>query len=493
MINHQKRQPPTSSCPKPVTGRDLSEGAEKQRKAEREGSGEGQTIVQCAAREVPTPCLGVAFVALGPRSMARGRTAGPRGPNRGEAPEETKSEPRAKAAQQRPPRRRATLACRRRWTRARVRGPAGRGAAADGEATKAGISLQRLPRPPPPPSPPSLGACQGCARGSSSGLKRELGLALLEEADDLVGRSDASVVVCLDGLGAHLLLGEDHPLHVLVPNDRLRLLLRLEADVAQVAEVGPLLQHLEHLPLVHNLHPCSVDQGAALGHFEQQLLVDGLLGLRSQRHVQRHVLVLEEVRHGVHRLGAHFLDGVLRDVGVVGVQDHAEACCQLPHRPGDGPVAVEGDAAADELEAAGAVVVVAGACQHHAEHQLGDGVRVLPWGVHRRDRLRLTGLQVDVIVPSAGPHDDFQLRGLLQDRGVHDVAADDHGVHVGHGGQELVLALVVLQLLHGVLGLVEGGLDLGHRVGRKGPSRSPAALCAPCPPRPPLSEVSAGS
>ncbi|CAK0855752.1 unnamed protein product [Prorocentrum cordatum] len=46
MINHQKRQPPTSSCPKPVTGRDLSEGAEKQRKAEREGSGEGQTSHQ---------------------------------------------------------------------------------------------------------------------------------------------------------------------------------------------------------------------------------------------------------------------------------------------------------------------------------------------------------------------------------------------------------------------------------------------------------------
>ncbi|CAK0855753.1 unnamed protein product [Prorocentrum cordatum] len=114
MINHQKRQPPTSSCPKPVTGRDLSEGAEKQRKAEREGSGEGQTT----------------FVALGPRSMARGRTAGPRGPNRGEAPEETKSEPRAKAAQQRPPRRRATLACRRRWSArsaAQRRAPRARG------------------------------------------------------------------------------------------------------------------------------------------------------------------------------------------------------------------------------------------------------------------------------------------------------------------------------------------------------------------------------
>ncbi|CAK0855760.1 unnamed protein product [Prorocentrum cordatum] len=86
MINHQKRQPPTSSCPKPVTGRDLSEGAEKQRKAE--------------------------------------------GPNRGEAPEETKSEPRAKAAQQRPPRRRATLACRRRWSArsaAQRRAPRARG------------------------------------------------------------------------------------------------------------------------------------------------------------------------------------------------------------------------------------------------------------------------------------------------------------------------------------------------------------------------------
>ncbi|CAK0855754.1 unnamed protein product [Prorocentrum cordatum] len=91
MINHQKRQPPTSSCPKPVTGRDLSEGAEKQRKAEREGSGEGQTR---------------------------------------EAPEETKSEPRAKAAQQRPPRRRATLACRRRWSArsaAQRRAPRARG------------------------------------------------------------------------------------------------------------------------------------------------------------------------------------------------------------------------------------------------------------------------------------------------------------------------------------------------------------------------------
>ncbi|CAK0855761.1 unnamed protein product [Prorocentrum cordatum] len=89
MINHQKRQPPTSSCPKPVTGRDLSEGAEKQRKAEREGSGEGQTT-----------------------------------------PEETKSEPRAKAAQQRPPRRRATLACRRRWSArsaAQRRAPRARG------------------------------------------------------------------------------------------------------------------------------------------------------------------------------------------------------------------------------------------------------------------------------------------------------------------------------------------------------------------------------
>ncbi|CAK0855739.1 unnamed protein product [Prorocentrum cordatum] len=485
MINHQKRQPPTSSCPKPVTGRDLSEGAEKQRKAEREGSGEGQTSHQLGElRRSRRRC--------GPRREWSARSAAQRrAPRARGRPSRAHARDAPPAGSTRRPEEEAAQG--KQGARARVRGPAGRGAAADGEATKAGISLQRLPRPPPPPSPPSLGACQGCARGSSSGLKRELGLALLEEADDLVGRSDASVVVCLDGLGAHLLLGEDHPLHVLVPNDRLRLLLRLEADVAQVAEVGPLLQHLEHLPLVHNLHPCSVDQGAALGHFEQQLLVDGLLGLRSQRHVQRHVLVLEEVRHGVHRLGAHFLDGVLRDVGVVGVQDHAEACCQLPHRPGDGPVAVEGDAAADELEAAGAVVVVAGACQHHAEHQLGDGVRVLPWGVHRRDRLRLTGLQVDVIVPSAGPHDDFQLRGLLQDRGVHDVAADDHGVHVGHGGQELVLALVVLQLLHGVLGLVEGGLDLGHRVGRKGPSRSPAALCAPCPPRPPLSEVSAGS
>ncbi|CAK0855763.1 unnamed protein product [Prorocentrum cordatum] len=77
MINHQKRQPPTSSCPKPVTGRDLSEGAEKQRKAEREGSGEG-----CSMRgpRSPDPLPGRSFCRPGATLDGTGPHRWPQGP-----------------------------------------------------------------------------------------------------------------------------------------------------------------------------------------------------------------------------------------------------------------------------------------------------------------------------------------------------------------------------------------------------------------------------
>mmetsp|Transcript_13841 Transcript_13841/g.32655 ORF Transcript_13841/g.32655 Transcript_13841/m.32655 type:complete len:380 (-) Transcript_13841:53-1192(-) len=295
---------------------------------------------------------------------------------------------------------------------------------------------------------------QSCsARGGrcSSLLEGELRDALLEEADDLVGGSNAGIVVGLNGLCAHLLLGEDDPLSVLVSEEGLDLLGIARSDVAKVAEVRSVLQQLQEISLVHDLLPGSVDESAALWHLGQQVLVDGLLGLRSEWHMQRHVLSLEQISHSVNRLGTSRLDGFLGDVWIVGVGLHAESLCQLEDSPGNCTEAIEGNGSTHKLEATGAVVVVSGTCDHHAEHELRDRIGILSWRVHGHDALGMARWECDVVVSGTCSHDELQLRRLVNHSLIHNVTADDHRICICNGRQQVFFGLVVLQLLQGVV------------------------------------------
>merc|ERR1712087_156443 len=99
-----------------------------------------------------------------------------------------------------------------------------------------------------------------------SGLHLESHIALLEEVDNLVRGCHTRIVVSLQRLRPHLLLGEYHPLHVLVTNCCLHLFGLLWCHVAQIAEIWLLFQHFQHVILVYHFWAGCVDEAAALRH-----------------------------------------------------------------------------------------------------------------------------------------------------------------------------------------------------------------------------------
>mmetsp|Transcript_939 Transcript_939/g.1001 ORF Transcript_939/g.1001 Transcript_939/m.1001 type:complete len:250 (+) Transcript_939:91-840(+) len=235
---------------------------------------------------------------------------------------------------------------------------------------------------------------------------------------------------------------------------------------------------------MHDLLPGCVDEGPTLGHLREQRLVDGLLGLVCKRHVQRHVLVIEELCHCVDRSRAHLCNLVLGDIWIIGIHLHAKGHCQLPDSSGHGTKAIEGYGAVDKFKAAGTVIVVPGTRQHHTEDELCNGIGVLAWRVHCHHALLLAGRKVDVVIPSARTDADLQLCRLVKHCSIHDVAADDHGIHRSNCCEELILAFVVLQLLQRVLGIFEDVLDLGDCVLREsllcGKEHGPGLSCLSC-------------
>merc|ERR1712066_478438 len=92
----------------------------------------------------------------------------------------------------------------------------------------------------------------------------ELFLPLLEEAHDLVSRSDSRIVVGFERLSAHLLLCEDGALHIFVADQLLNLLRIRRSHIAEVAEVWLFCEHLRQLLLVHDFLTGGVDEGTTL-------------------------------------------------------------------------------------------------------------------------------------------------------------------------------------------------------------------------------------
>mmetsp|Transcript_4911 Transcript_4911/g.5482 ORF Transcript_4911/g.5482 Transcript_4911/m.5482 type:complete len:241 (+) Transcript_4911:402-1124(+) len=219
---------------------------------------------------------------------------------------------------------------------------------------------------------------------------------------------------------------------------------------------------------MHHLHPSGVDQSAALWHLGQEILVDGCLGLIGQGHMERHILMFEEPCHRSHWFCSHLLDLVRRDVGIVCEALHAKALGQLVHCPRHRAEAVEGDLPIHQLEATGAIEVVASTDDHHPKNQLCHCVGVLARSVHGDHAFGFTCLQVDIVIASTSTDHDLQLIGLLQNSGIHDVTANDHGIHALYSCQQVVFALVILQLLQSVLRLLHYTFNLGNRPCCKG-------------------------
>merc|ERR1719503_433575 len=140
-------------------------------------------------------------------------------------------------------------------------------------------------------------------RLQNSCLQRKARHTLLKETNNLVCSCDTRVVVCLQCLCTHLLLGEDAALAVLIADQRLHLLNVLGRHIGEVAKILPCLENFQQFSFVDHFWSSSVDQSATRRHSRKQLLVDGLLSLRSQRHMKAHVLVIEKFCTSCARLG----------------------------------------------------------------------------------------------------------------------------------------------------------------------------------------------
>merc|ERR1712187_501717 len=102
-------------------------------------------------------------------------------------------------------------------------------------------------------------------KGVNLRFQFETHVALLKETDDLVCCCYSRIVVRLEGLGAHLFLGENDALHVLVTDQLFDCRLILRSDIREVTEIGALFQNLQEVGFVYDFHASCVDEGAALG------------------------------------------------------------------------------------------------------------------------------------------------------------------------------------------------------------------------------------
>mmetsp|Transcript_144898 Transcript_144898/g.263444 ORF Transcript_144898/g.263444 Transcript_144898/m.263444 type:complete len:290 (-) Transcript_144898:48-917(-) len=218
---------------------------------------------------------------------------------------------------------------------------------------------------------------------------------------------------------------------------------------------------------MHDLRPSGVDQRAVFGQLCQERLIDGVLGLVRQWHMQRYILALEERLHGVCRRRAHLGDHLLGDVRVVRDGLHAECLGQLVHRPRHCAKSIEGNLAAHKLKSAGAIEVVPGTGEHHTKDKLRHRVGVLSRCVHSHNLLGAQGRQVKIVDTGTRTHHDLQLVRFIHYGLVHNVTANDQCVHAHNSGMKVLDRLIVLKLLQCVTCILEDGLDLGHSLGCK--------------------------
>ena len=147
-------------------------------------------------------------------------------------------------------------------------------------------------------------------------------------------------------------------------------------------------------------------------------------------------------RYGLHSGG---FDGFGGAEGVVGLDVHAESLGDAGHVAAYVAESEQTEGLALEFGARLAVVEVAHGIDEQAHHEFGHGVGVLARRVHGHHVVSRGGGQVDVVVTGTGAYDDFQLLGGGKDGLVHLVGADDEGVGVGHGVEQLLLFSVFLQ------------------------------------------------
>ena len=124
---------------------------------------------------------------------------------------------------------------------------------------------------------------------------------------------------------------------------------------------------------------------------------------------------------------------------------HAQSLALDADQTADIAVGVDRQRLALQLRTRTGSKAVAGHVDHHAQSQLGNGIRILTRSVHHDDTACRSRCKVDIIVTGTGTNDDFELLGGVDDLGRDLVAADDDRIGIGDSLQQLRLVRILLQ------------------------------------------------
>ena len=128
---------------------------------------------------------------------------------------------------------------------------------------------------------------------------------------------------------------------------------------------------------------------------------------------------------------------VVRHERIVGDDVHPHRLALAADELADVAVGMDAQRLALNLRSRAGRKTVARHEDHHRKGQFGHRIGVLPGGVHHHDPAGRSGFQVDVVVTGAGTHHDFEILRGGDHFGRHLVAANDQGVDIGHGGEQL--------------------------------------------------------
>ena len=147
---------------------------------------------------------------------------------------------------------------------------------------------------------------------------------------------------------------------------------------------------------------------------------------------------------------------------------HTEAACNTCGAAGGVTEGVEADLLTHQLASGLAIEAVACCEDEQTKDKLTDSIGVLSGGVLYDHALLLGVLGVDGVVSGTGADDHLQLLGGVDHLLGDLVAADDKGVGVSDSLQQLILALILLQHLQLVAGILYDLADLWYCGGVEG-------------------------
>ncbi len=123
---------------------------------------------------------------------------------------------------------------------------------------------------------------------------------------------------------------------------------------------------------------------------------------------------------------------------------HSKTFCDTSHIAANVAICVDTQFLSFQFCSRSSVIEIADSHYHHAESQFGNGIGVLPGGIHHTNIMCCRSSQVNIIVTRSGTDHNLQLFSGIQHFCIDNVTADNDRIHILDSIQQFSLFTVFL-------------------------------------------------